>query len=120
MRRRGLGAAVNSGEVSWSLRSTDSTTCGAGAMLTSLRGSLATSRRRNDGGGKESKAAVARVCGTRTSEGGGLGEGVQGAAGALNSPVEHLGVRPRGDVVLQPDSGGVAAEFEAGTTPRRG
>jgi hypothetical protein len=52
------GATLNSGEVSWSLRSTDSTTCGAGELLTSLCGSLATSRRRSDGGGKNPTAAA--------------------------------------------------------------
>jgi hypothetical protein len=58
MRRHGFGATVNSREVSWSLRSTDSTSCGAGAMLTSLRGSLATSRRRSDGGDENPTAAA--------------------------------------------------------------
>jgi hypothetical protein len=33
-------------------------TCGAGALLTSLRGSLVTSRRRSDGGGKNPTAAA--------------------------------------------------------------
>jgi hypothetical protein len=54
----GGGAALNSGEVSWSLRSTDSTTCGAGVLLTSLRSFLATSRRRSDGGGKNPTVAA--------------------------------------------------------------
>jgi hypothetical protein len=49
---------TNSGEVFRSLRSTDSTSCGAGAMLTSLRGSLATSRRRSDGGDENPTAAA--------------------------------------------------------------
>jgi hypothetical protein len=73
---------------------TGSATDSTGVLLTSRRNSLAASRRRNDGGGEESKAA-ARVCGTRTSEGGGSDEGVQGRRRALNSPDLALACGPR-------------------------
>jgi hypothetical protein len=42
-----------------------------GVLLTSRCSSLAASRRRNDDDDKELKAAAARVCGARASEGGG-------------------------------------------------
>jgi hypothetical protein len=83
----------SSGEVARATGCMGSTTNSMGVLLTFRRSSLATSRRRNDGGGKESKAAAARICGARASEGGGSGEGVQGAAAALNSPDGFLGMR---------------------------
>jgi hypothetical protein len=61
----------SSGEVARATGCTGSTTNSMGVLLTSRCSSLAASRRRNDGDGKESKAATARVCGARASEGGG-------------------------------------------------
>jgi hypothetical protein len=67
----GGGATLNSGEVSWSPWSTNSMTCGAGALLTSLRGSLETSRRRSDGDGKNPTTAALRFRQGRDARGGG-------------------------------------------------
>jgi hypothetical protein len=108
----------SSGEVARATGCTGSTTNSMGVLLTSRRSSLAASRRRNDGDGKESKAAAARVCGARASEGGGSGEGVQGAAMALNSPDGLLGVRAtcgaRARDGLRAGGGGVLVEDDAG------
>jgi hypothetical protein len=49
---------TNSGEAFRSLRSSNSTTCDAGALLTSRRSSRTASRRRSDGGGGEPKEAT--------------------------------------------------------------
>jgi hypothetical protein len=49
---------TNSGEVFRSLRSSNSTTCDAGVLLTSRRSSRTASRRRSGSGGGEPKAAM--------------------------------------------------------------
>jgi hypothetical protein len=62
------GAAArqgSSGEVARATGCTESTTNSMGVLLTSRRNSLAAFGRRNDGGGRESKAAAARVSGRR-------------------------------------------------------
>jgi hypothetical protein len=95
---------VKSSEVSWSLRSMDSTTCGAGATLTSLRGSLATSRRRSDGG-DENPTTTALDLGLglwwrlRTGKAARV-RGVPGAALLIKARAVSLTCGPRGDVVL--------------------
>jgi hypothetical protein len=56
-------AAENSGDGSQVLRSTGTMTNGAGLLLTSLRGSWTTSRRRGSDDGEGPTVAVARVPG---------------------------------------------------------
>jgi hypothetical protein len=115
---------VNPGEVFWSLQSTDSTTCGAGAMLTSLRGSLATSRRRSDGG-DEKPTAVALDLGLglwwrlRTGKAARV-RGVPEAALLIKARAVSLACGPRGDVVLQPDSGGNGGGVRSGDDAAEG
>jgi hypothetical protein len=81
----------------------DSTTCGAGATLTSLCGSLATSRRRSNGGDENPTTAALDLglglwwrlrTGKAAAHGqGGSGEGRPGGGAAYNGPGGLFGVR---------------------------
>jgi hypothetical protein len=112
---------TNSGEDPRLLRCTKTTTSDAGGFLTCRRGSLPTSQRRNDGGGEELKAVALGFAAA-------LGLGVWarvGAAAALNSSVQSLGVRatrPRRAQLGLSGSGAVGLEDESGlgTTRWRG
>jgi hypothetical protein len=84
-RRRRLGAAVNSGELSSATRCTGTTTSDTGELLTSLRSSGTASRRRSGYGGGKQRRRRSRVPAARA--GLRLGHG--------GSPVERPGAAAR-------------------------
>jgi hypothetical protein len=90
------GRRRNSGDGSWVLQSTSSTTSGTGVILTFLRNSGAAPRRWSSGDDEERRRRRARVpaaARARAKEAARVWIGVLGGGGTLNSRERPLGVR---------------------------